>query len=217
MRFLGNKYRILALLAAAAAAGHAELRVSVYATAGGIHRYLSTPEGRGRAEAALKRLSVSRIFLEGRRGDEYVPPDKLREVRDFFTARGFAVAGGIATVPGKTFGVRQNGGLGWLNWQNQKTQADIARFFTENAALFDELIVDDFYCTADTSPESETARGGRGWGEYRRDLLAGLIEPMIRRPAAAANPRVRLTIKYPQWYDRFHLFEIGRASCRERV
>lgn len=180
--------------------------VSVYATAGDVLQHLATAEQRARTAAVLAPLRVDRLFLEGRRGDEYVPPDLLREVRDDFQARGVRCAGGIATVPGSRFGTRQDSALGWLNWQSAKTQHDVAQFFRENAPLFDELIVDDFYCTADTSPESEAARGSRSWGEYRRDLLVSLIEPMILRPARDAHPGVRLILKYPQWYDRFHLF-----------
>ncbi|MBI4324603.1 MAG: hypothetical protein HY674_05000 [Chloroflexi bacterium] len=182
------------------------LRLSVYATAGDVQRHLATDEGRETAARILQRLKVSRVFLEGRRGDEYVSPDTLAAVRDFFAARGLRVSGGIATVPGQRFGTRQNEALGWLNWENAKTRQDIAGFFTENAPLFDELIVDDFFCTADTSPESERARGSRPWSEYRRDLLVSLIEPLMAQPARAAKPAVRLIVKFPQWYDRFHLF-----------
>lgn len=182
------------------------LRVSAYATAGGIVRYLGPPEKRAAVTETLRRLGVNGIFLEGRRGDEYVPPKLLAELRDHFRAAGFRVAGGIATVPGKSFGVRQNEPLGWLNWQNEKTQREIAHFFRENAAVFDRLIVDDFYCTGDTSPESDRARRGRPWSEYRQDLLVGLLEPMMFAPARAVRPDIELIIKYPQWYDRFHVF-----------
>lgn len=183
-----------------------DLRLSVYATAGDILRHLADDEQRGLFLRQLGPLPVSRIFLEGRRGDEYVPPELLRTVRRFLADHHLESAGGIATVPGSQFGVRQNEGLGWLNWQDPKTQADVAGFFTENAPLFDELIVDDFFCTGDTSPASNLARGARSWGEYRRDLLVALIEPLMLRPARTGNPDIRLILKYPQWYDRFHLF-----------
>ncbi|MFN0166906.1 MAG: hypothetical protein ACKV22_10795 [Bryobacteraceae bacterium] len=182
------------------------LRLSVYATAGGLQRYAATPDGAAKVEQALRKLKVTGIFLEGRRGDEYVPPSELARLRDYFQSRGFRVAGGIATVPGKSFGVRQNVGYGWLNWEAEKTQQEIIRFFRENAQVFDEIVVDDFYCTEDTSPISEKARGSKSWGEYRRDLLAGLIPRLIVQPARAERLSVRLIIKYPQWYDRFHLF-----------
>jgi len=189
-----------------AAAGEPPLRVSVYATAGGIGRYLATAEGREKALPTLRSLRVGRIFLEGRRGDEYVDPAALRAVRDFFTERGIACSGGIATVPGRAFGERQEGGLSWLNWESAKTRTGISGFFSENAPLFEELIVDDFFCTGDTGAASEAARGGRPWPQYRRDLLVSLIEPLMAGPARAARPSVRLIIKFPQWYDRFHLF-----------
>src|SRR3972149_9715944 len=135
-----------------------------------------------------------------------VPSDTLRVVGDYFVERGVEVSGGIATVPGASFGVRQNERLGWLNYEAEKTQRDMAQFFAENAAVFDELIIDDFYCTADTSPESQQARGGRSWGQYRQDLLVSLLERMIVQPARGARPTVRLIQKYPQWYDRFQMF-----------
>jgi len=182
------------------------LVVSVYATAGDVLRYLAPPDGVERVAPLLKRLQVSRVFLEGRRGDEYVPPATLAAVRDRLTRLGIATSGGIATVPGKTFGVRQQGKLGWLNWEAEQTRAGVAQFFSENAPVFDQLIVDDFYCTADTSEASQQARGSRSWAQYRQDLLVSLIEPLMVRPAQAARPGARLIIKYPQWYDRFHLF-----------
>ncbi len=182
------------------------LAVSVYATAGGVLRWLVPGDQRVKAEAALRRLKANRVFLEGRRGDEYVAPGQLRELRDWFRARGFSVTGAIATVPGKTFGARQSEGYSWLNWEAPETRSAITRFFTENAQVFDEIIVDDFYCTADASPASQSARGARAWSEYRRDLLVSLIEPLMLRPARAANPKVRLIIKFPQWYDRFHFY-----------
>jgi hypothetical protein len=192
--------RPLWLLLALVGPAGASLRLSVYATAGDVNRYLATPEGRERGVETLRRFRSTRIFLEGRRGDEYVPPATLSELRRYFEARQIRTTGAIATVPGKQFGVRQNEKLGWLNWEAEKTRRDVAQFFTENAAVFDEIMVDDFYCTGDTTPESERARGGRSWGQYRQDLLVSLIEPLMRRPGA------RLILKYPQWYDRFHRF-----------
>jgi len=182
------------------------LQVSVYCTAGEVQQILATPDGKERVLRALQPLKVSRLFLEGRRGDEYVPPAQLRELRDFFAVQGIQCSGGIATVPGENFGVRQTGGLAWLNWESPKTRSGVAQFFTENAPVFAELIVDDFFATGDISSASEAARGSRSWGEYRRDLLVSLIDPLIIQPTRNANPRTKLILKFPQWYDRFHLF-----------
>ncbi|HNQ89451.1 MAG TPA: serine hydrolase [Verrucomicrobiota bacterium] len=182
------------------------LELSIYATAGDVLAHLAPPDARARTLRALRRLEIDRVFLEGRRGDEYVPPESLSDVRDFLHRHGIRAAGGIATVPGRTFGTRQNTPLGWLHWESPRTRGDVRRFFEENAAVFDEIIVDDFFCTADTSPESELARGNRTWSEYRRELLTSLIGPLMIDPARKRNPAVRMILKFPQWYDRFHLF-----------
>jgi hypothetical protein len=126
------------------AAPAAALELSVYCTAGDVGRYLGTADARQQVLHVLQPLNVGRVFLEGRRGDQYVSPAQLRELRDWFAAQGIQCSGGIATVPGGNFGQRQQGGLEWLNWENQKTRTDVAAFFAENAPVFPELVVDDF-------------------------------------------------------------------------
>ena len=78
-----------------------DLRLSVYCTAGDVQRHLATPAGREKALQALRPLNPSRLFLEGRRGDEYVSPAQMGEVCEFFEARNIQCSGGIATVPGR--------------------------------------------------------------------------------------------------------------------
>jgi hypothetical protein len=74
------------------------------------------------------------------------------------------------------------------------------------APIFDSFIVDDFLCTADTSLESKATKGERSWSQYRRDLLAELQSSLFIDPLRKVNPDIDMIIKYPQWYDRFHLF-----------
>jgi hypothetical protein len=178
----------------------------VYCTAGDVNRYLGTAEGRQQVLHVLQPMKVARLFLEGRRGDQYVSPGQLGELRDWFAGHGIHCSGGIATVPGANFGQRQQGGLEWLNWESRKTQTDVAAYFAEDAPVFPELVVDDFYCTGDTSPEAEQARGTRSWGEYRRDLLVSLIDPLMVNPTRTAHRQTRLILKFPQWYDWFQLY-----------
>jgi oligo-alginate lyase len=182
------------------------LRVSVYATASAVSKFFGDAQSRQAALPKLQALGITHVFLEGRRADEYVPPAVLAEARDWFRVRGFEVTGGIATVPGSQFGTKQDDVLTWLNWESEKTRRDIAAFFRENAAIFDEIVVDDFYCTGDTSPASDTARKGRPWSDYRRDLMVSLMPSLIFEPAREVRPDIRLILKFPQWYDRFHMF-----------
>ena len=205
-QLIGLAAFLLAGSRAGAAPPAAALQLSVYCTAGDVNHYLGTAEAREQVLRVFQPLKVARLFLEGRRGDESVSPGQLRELRDWFAVRGIRCSGGIATVPGASFGPRQQGGLEWLNWESRKTQTNLAAFFTEDAPVFPELIVDDFYCTGDTSPEAAQARGARSWGQYRRDLLVSLIDPLMVNPTRAAHRQTRLILKFPQWYDLFQLY-----------
>lgn len=182
-----------------------DLRLSVFITAQAVIRLLSTDEGRREAISMMKANGITKAYLEVYRG-EVVSTELLKTVATFFKENGFEVAGGIATVPGKDFGVQQENVFEWFNYENEKTQNDLRKVMEDVAPIFDTFIVDDFLCTSDTSLESRTARGERDWGTYRRDLLTELSRSVFIDPAKKANPDIHMIIKYPQWYDRYHLF-----------
>ena len=192
---------LMTLLIPAARPADEPLKISVYAPAETVNRYLNTPEGRQDVVTVLKRFRVSKVYLEGNRGDVWVPVDLLRAVRDDLVSKGIEASGGVGPLPGKTFGVHVTSQRHrWLDYRAEKSQQDVARAFTESAAVFDEMIVDDFYCFDEGTVAS------------RRDLLVRLIDSMMYKPARAVRPSVRLIIKIPQWYDR--LQEYGYDPAR---
>jgi hypothetical protein len=183
-----------------------DLKLSVYITAHTIDRLLSTEQGRREAISLMRANGITKVYIEAYRSGLVVKPLLLKEVAAFFKANGFQVVGGIATVPGGDFGVKQEGKLGWFNWQNPKTQKDLRQVMLDAAPIFDTFIVDDFLCTGDTSLESKSAKGAQSWSTYRRKLLTDLASSVFIEPAKSVNPDIHMIIKYPQWYDRFHLF-----------
>jgi len=184
----------------------------VYMTVGWVEQLAADPAEIAIAVTRMHELGITKVYVEVYRG-RVVPPEALTAVRDALEAEGFAVAGGIATVPGGEYGVRQDGPLGWFNWQNPKTQQDMREVTAMAAGIFDEFIVDDFLCTGDRSEESDRARGDRSWPEYRRDLMVEVAETVFVQPAKSVNPSITMDIKYPQWYDKFH--EYGYDVPRE--
>ncbi|MCM4154240.1 hypothetical protein DHD05_21845 [Arenibacter sp. N53] len=183
-----------------------DLTLSVYITAHSVERLLSTPEGRREATSLMMANGITKVYLEVYRGGLVVSPELLSQTTKYFTQNGFEVVGGIATVPGGDIGVKQEGELGWFNWQNPKTQEDMKKVMLDAAPIFDTFIVDDFLCTGDISLESKAAKGDRSWSEYRRQLLTELATTIFIDPAKSVNPDIHMIIKYPQWYDRFHMF-----------
>ncbi len=183
-----------------------DLRFASYATSHQVEQLATDKEARTRAWETIARMGITKLYIEVYRGGHAVSHENLVFVRDWLHEEGIDVVGGIATVPGGDFGVRQEGPLGWFNWQNEKTQRDLEKIMHTTADIFETFIIDDFLCTGDVSAESKAAKGDRSWGQYRRALITELAGSVFIRPAKQVNPNITMIIKYPQWYDRFHLF-----------
>jgi len=183
-----------------------DLRLGSYATSQQVEQLATDQAFRTRAWEAIQRMGITRLYVEVYRGGHVVSCEQLVFVRDWLRQKGLDVIGGIATVPGGDIGVRQKGPLGWFNWQNAKTRSDLEQIMRRVAPLFDAFIVDDFLCTGDVSEESKLAKGDRSWAEYRRTLMTQVARSVFVGPAKQVNPGITMIVKYPQWYDRFHLF-----------
>ena len=183
-----------------------DLQLSVYATAQCVQEIFTTAEGRREILSILKCNGISKVYLEVYRTGLVLSPELLKKSILFLKENGFEVVGGIATLPGDHFAMKQEGLLTWCNWENKKTRDDFREVMKSVAPLFDTFVMDDFLCTSDTSMESKSAKGAQSWSVYRRSLLTRMQEEVIIRPAKEANPKLKIIIKYPQWYDRFHLF-----------
>ncbi|MBL7185604.1 MAG: hypothetical protein ISS70_04710 [Phycisphaerae bacterium] len=192
-----------------------DLRFASYATSRQAEQLATDEAVRARALKTIERMGITKIYIEVYRGGHTVAREHLIFVRDWLRSKAIDVVGGIATVPGGNFGVRQEGPLGWFNWQNEKTQRDLEKVVRTAAGIFDTFIVDDFLCTGDVSAESRVAKGDRSWGEYRRALLTELAHSVFVGPAKDVNPHITMIVKYPQWYDRFHLFGYDTRTLPE--
>jgi hypothetical protein len=186
--------------------GSKGIRFETYVTAHQVDSLLSTLKDREKALQAFQEIGISKVYLETVR-QGYIPQEEiLHEAIRFFQQNGVEVIAGVATLAGPEFGVKSNDSTLWLNYQAEKTQTDLADHFRHIAKFFDEIMIDDFFATNDTTELSQAARGGRSWSEYRLDLMMDFAERFILQPAREANPDIRFILKYPQWYDRFHKF-----------
>ncbi|MFA6451329.1 MAG: hypothetical protein WCX65_17785, partial [bacterium] len=190
---------------ALAAGNKSILRISAFITAGDVIQYLDTPEKLAKIAAALKPLGVTRVFLDNYRG--VIPDSKtLIQARDYLRGAGFEVGAGITTVNGKDFGVPSPTHRYFFCYDNDKTRNDMKMISEYAASLFDEIIVDDFFATECRCKECAVTKGSRSWDQYFRDVLVGISQDQVVRPAHSKNPKASVIIKYPQWYDRFHTF-----------
>src|SRR5262249_55798371 len=136
----------------------------------------------------------------------------------------FEVAGCVTTT---RVGKRSTGWDVISCYTDPATQDRLQEVFEYAAGLFDEIMIDDFWftdctceaCTAArrartvTVGEDEYPTAGDSWADYRGELMVRLARERILAPARCVNPRVKVIVKYPQWYDRFH--ERGYEVVRE--
>ena len=180
------------------------LRFGAFVPAQQVNQYLADPCHREEAITLFRASQISKVYLDCLRGGHFPGEEALTEIRDVLQNQGFGVAAGL--TPTRGTGKASTHGRWWLCYTNADTQAELEDVVRRTARLFDEIIVDDFLCTHCQCQECQQARGHRDWGEYYRDLLVQVAQERIIGPSREENPNVQVIIKYPQWYDRFHVF-----------
>jgi hypothetical protein len=202
-------------------------RFSTLFPAQNVRDHLSTEEGLHAAIDWCKKTAVTKVYIEAFRDGYQAERTALQHARDRFRADSFEVSGCVTTTQvGKS-------STGWKNtiscYSDRATQEKLQSIFEYTAGLFDEIMIDDFWFTDCACPECDAARraktvtiaehrypvGGDTWEEYRSELMVRLSRDRVLAPARRVNPKVRVIIKYPQWYDAFHQrgYEVVRESA----
>jgi len=200
-------------------------RFSTLFTAQDVRDRLSSDEGLQQAMNWCKETAVTKVYIESFRDAYQAERSTLEKARESFRSAGFVVSGCITpTKVGKS-------STRWKDtiscYTDLPTQDKLQSIFEYAAGLFDEIMIDDFWFTDCACPECDAARkrqivkigsreypvAGDTWEDYRCELMVRLSRERVLGAAKRVNPRVKLIIKYPQWYDQFH--ERGYEVIRE--
>ena len=201
-------------------------RFSTLFTAQNVRDDLGSEAGLSRAIAWCKATAVTKVYLEAFRDGYTVERATLVKSREAFAAASIDPAGCVTTTHvGKD-------STGWKVvscYTDRATQQKLRSIFEYAASLFDEVMIDDFWFTDCQCSSCDAARAARmvtiggehyavpgdTWDEYRAELLVQLSRHYLLEAARHVNPRVKLIIKYPQWYDHFHErgYEVVRESA----
>lgn len=186
--------------------------------------HLATDDGLAAAVAWCRRTGVTKVYIETFRSKYTAERKTLQRARDRFRAEGFEVSGCVTTT---LVGKRSTGWNLISCYTDRATQDKLQKIFEVTAGLFDEIMIDDFWFTDCKCRDCDAARKSRKvtigdrtypvpgdtWEDYRRELMVRLSQDRILAPVRRVNPRVKVIIKYPQWYDEFH--ERGYDVVRE--
>lgn len=186
-------------------------RFSTLFTAQNVRQYLPREEGLENAVRWCKETAVTKVFIESFRDGYRAERKALENARDRFRKEGIEASGCITTTR-----VGKQSLKGWnliSCYTDIPTQEKLQSEFEYAASMFDEIMIDDFLFTDCQCEECEKAKGSKSWSEYRCDLMVEVSRKRILAPARKVNPKVKIIIKYPQWYDKFH--ERGYEVVRE--
>jgi hypothetical protein len=201
-------------------------RFSTLMTAQDVRGSLSSEEGLNQALDWCRKTAVTKVYLECFRDGYQAERSTLEKAMAKFRAAGFEVSGCVTTTKvGKP-------STGWKSaiscYTHQPTQDKLQQIFEYAASIADEIMIDDFWFTDCECPDCEAARkahtvtigdrkypvNGDTWEDYRCELMCRLSQERVLGPAKKVNPKARLIIKYPQWYDNFHQrgYEVRRET-----
>lgn len=174
-------------------------RVTVYIPVNIVQRMAADPAWmRSSWRAIRRRLPVNGVFIESFRGGETASGAQLETVQRFFRRQGVATAGGIAWA-----GRGGHGQFRSLCYTDPATRAMVRRVAALTARHFDRIILDDFFFNNTKTASDIAAKGGETWEQFRLRLMDQAARELVLAPARAANPKVQIIIKFPNWYPSF--------------
>ncbi len=160
----------------------------------------------------LKHLRLDKVYLEPFRG-VMASHEQVEMCRRVFERHGIHVAGGLTTVMETPEGSHPKARLfNTLCYNEPAMRHKLKEVSAFIGAHFDEFIIDDFFFTncmcADCVREKERFNRENGikdgsWEAYRLDLMRRVSEEDVIGPAKKANPKCRITIKYPNWAESY--------------
>ena len=172
-------------------------KVSVYARAYEVERMKDQHWLDSTWNIISSQVKIDKIYLETHRDLLIVPSETLEQVKKFFTDKGIEVGGGI------TYTINESNSFETFCYSDPEHRKLVREIAEHTAKHFDDFILDDFFFTSCKSDIEIKAKGSRSWSQYRMNLLTEAGKTLVINPAKKVNPKVKVIIKYPNWYDHF--------------
>lgn len=142
-------------------------------------------------------VKIDKIYLETHRDLLVVPDETLEQAKKFFLDKGIEVGGGI------TYTINESNNFETFCYSDPEHRKMVREIAEHTAKHFDHIILDDFFFTSCKSDVEIQAKGADSWTDYRTRLMTEAGRDLVLKPAKKVNPKVKVIIKYPNWYDHF--------------
>lgn len=178
-------------------AKHRNFKVSIYVRAYEVQKMKDTQWLEQSWKTISSQLDVDKIYLETHRDLLIVDEATIEKAKKFFMKQGLEVAGGI------TYTINERNDFETFCYSDPEHRKMVRHIAEVTAKHFDEFLLDDFFFTSCKSEVEIAAKGGRTWTDYRLSLMNDAAKNLVIGPAKTVNPKVKVIIKYPNWYDHF--------------
>ena len=179
------------------AGNYTNFDVAIYIPVGVVQRFADPENLTNDWNRIHRQLKVDKVYIEVQRNRDLASDALLEQVKKFFLDRGVRVAGGMALSAGGSGQFHSFCYTDPADRQFIKSAAELA------ARHFDEVIQDDFFFVTTKNDSDIAAKGTNSWTQFRLGLMDDAAENLIIKPARAVNPKVKLVIKFPNWYEHF--------------
>jgi hypothetical protein len=177
--------------------GYKNFKVAVYARAYEVRKMDDLQWLEPIWNEISQQMKVDKIYLETHRDQVMVDEKTIESAKKFFEARGIKVAGGI------TFTVNESNRFETFCYSNPEQRKKVKEIAEFTAKHFNEIILDDFFFTNCKCDLCIKAKGNLSWTQYRLNLMKEAARELVIKPAKAVNPKVKIVIKFPNWYEHF--------------
>lgn len=190
-------------LGAAPPPAHGQFRVAVYIPVGVVEKMKDPAWLQKSWDQISSQVKVDKVYIESYRSGELADDALLESVKAFFRSRGVEVAGGIAYAAGGDSGQGEAGQFVSFTYTDPAQRDYVKRVAEVTARHFDEIILDDFFFNNTKRDSDIAAKGNMSWTGFRLKLMDEVSRDLVEGPARAVNPKVKIIIKFPNWYEHF--------------
>jgi hypothetical protein len=171
--------------------------VSVYTTAYSVRDMADQKKLEEKWNLISRQIKIDKIYLETHRDNVVVDEKTLESAIRFFKSKGLKVTGGI------TYTVNERNNFETFCYSNPEHRKKVKEIAEYTARHFDEFILDDFFFTNCKCDLCIKAKGDMSWTDFRLKQMTEAASDLVINPAKAINPKVKVIIKYPNWYEHF--------------
>ena len=190
---------VTAMAVQSAQAGkYQNFKVSTYIRAQDVARMADDKFLNQTWETVSSQVDLDKIYLETHRDAFTVDEKTMTKVKKFFLSKGLEVGGGI------TYTRSEPSDFETYSYARPVERQQVRQIAEYTARLFDDFILDDFFFIDLKNDDEIAAKGTKSWTDYRLRLMADAGRELVLEPAKKVNPKVKVIIKYPNWYDHFH-------------